>query len=170
MMEFEGKDADLAEEFFSDAKREVPLWLYRVILVVYVLSIVVLVVAGIGMVSIFIDIDLRGAGKLALAGLVVSVMVLIVFSHLKDSCKGVSKTEMAIKCGQLGTACSRKIQAIAKLHGPSAVVIWRNQTDFVHEPAFGTSWSELRERRDWRQARIDDIMHYANSMLPTAKL
>lgn len=96
MMEFEGKEADLAEEFFSDAKREVPLWLYRVILVVYVLSIVVLVVAGIGMVSIFIDIDLRGAGKLALAGLVVSVMVLIVFSHLKDSCKGVSKTEMAI--------------------------------------------------------------------------
>lgn len=95
-MEFEGKDADLAEEFFSDAKREVPLWLYRVILVVYVLSIVALVVAGIGMVSIFIDIDLRGAGKLALAGLVVSVMVLIVFSHLKDSCKGVSKTEMAI--------------------------------------------------------------------------
>lgn len=169
-MEFEGKDADLAEEFFGESKREVPLWLYRVILVMYVLGIVALITSGAGMVSIFIDIDLRGAGKLALAGLVVSVMVLIVFSHLKDTYTGVSKTELAIQCGQLGTACARKIQAIAKLHGPSAVVIWRNQTDFVREPAFGTSWSELRERRDWRQARIDDIMQYANSMLHTAKL
>ena len=169
-MEFEGKDADRAEEFFGGAKREVPLWLYRVILVMYVLSIAGMIAAGVGMMWIFIYIDLRGAAKLTLAGLVISVMVLIVFSHLKDSYTGVSKNMLAIQCGQLGTSYSRKVQAIAQLHGPSAVTRWRNQAEFVREPWFGDSWSELRKRRDWRQARIDDIMHYANSMLPTAKL
>lgn len=169
-MELEGKEADRAEKLLGDAKREVPLWLYRVILVVYVLSIVALVTAGVGMVSIFVDIDLRGAGKLTLAVLIASVMMLIVFSHLKDSREGVSKMMLTIQCAQLAAGYSRKAQAIVKVHGPSAMVNWNNQTKFGREPWFGDSWSELRKRRDWRQGRVDDIMHFANSMLPTAKL
>ena len=169
-MELEGKEAERAEKLLGDTKREVPMWLYRVIHVMYVFGIVALVAAGVGMVSIFIDIDLRGAGKLALAGLVVSVMVLIVFSHLKDTCEGVSKAMLEAQCYQLAAIYTRKVQAIVKLHGRSAMVSWNNQTKFNREPVFGDSWSELRERRDWRQARIDDIMHYAKSMLPTAKL
>ena len=169
-MELEGKEADRAEEYFGNTKREVPLWLYRFILVVYVLSIVALVIAGAGMVSIFVDIDLRGVGKLTLAGLVISVMVLIVFRHLKDTYKGVSKKVLEDQCYRLGVSYANKVQAIANLHGPSAVISWRNQTEYSREPWFGDSWSELRKRRDWRQARIDDIMHYANSMLTTAKL
>lgn len=166
----EGKEADRAEKLLGDAKREVPLWLYCVILVVYVLSIVALVTAGVGMVSIFVDIDLRGAGKLTLAVLIASVMMLIVFSHLKDSREGVSKMMLTIQCAQLAAGYSRKAQAIVKVHGPSAMVNWNNQTKFGREPWFGDSWSELRKRRDWRQGRVDDIMHFANSMLPTAKL
>ena len=169
-MEFEGKEADRAEEFFGESKREVPLWLYSVILVVYAISIVALGFAGAGMMWIFIDIDLRSTAKHVLAGLVVSVMLLIIFSHLKDTRKGVSKNMLAIQCSQLGASYSRKVQAIVKLHGRSAMVRWNNQTKFCREPWFGNSWSELRKRRDWRQARIDDIMRYANSLLPTAKL
>ena len=169
-MELEGKEAEQAEKLLSDSKREVPLWLYRVILVMYVLSIAGMIVAGVGMMWVFIYIDLRGAAKLTLAGLVVSVMILIVFSHLKDTYAGVGKEMLEAQCHQLAASYSRKVQAIVKLHGRSAMVRWNNQTKFGREPWFGDSWSELRKRRDWRQARIDDIMHYANSMLPTAKL
>lgn len=97
-MEFEGNEADWAEEFFGDSKREVPLWLYEVIEVAYAISLIMFISSLGGLVWIYIDIEAGVTSTMIIAGLITSVLGLTIFGRLKSTRKGVSKKMLEHQC------------------------------------------------------------------------